>query len=149
MSAASTPAPRANTGPPRYTVFWPLLVFFLGAGAVSIYQVSTLEDELDSVTKAADQLDGKVKHAQFEKAKFFAMARDLVRLAPKDAAAEQIVTQASLRRFQQINPTLMSLDSPMGFSQTDPTAATTNAPPAQVDAPAPAPDTGATNAPAH
>jgi hypothetical protein len=150
MSAASTPAPRANPGPTRYTLFWPVLIFLLGSGAKSVYQVSNLEDDLDSATRAVDQLDARVKHAQYERAKFFAMARDLVRLAPHDAAAEQIVTEANLRRLQQTNPTLMSLDSPIGFTQTDPTAVpSTNAAPVQLDMPAPSSTNSAppTNAP--
>jgi hypothetical protein len=124
MSSASIPPPRASsTSSPRHNYFWPILIFLLGAGSLAFYQVQSLEDQLEEVTQAVDRLDPKVKHAQYEKAKFYAMARDLVRLAPKHPAAQQIVDQTGIRTLQQKFPELMSLDIPSGFTNLAPNAA--------------------------
>jgi hypothetical protein len=115
----------------RHTLFWPVLIFLIGSGTFTIYQVITMEDQLDEVTRAVDQMDAKVKRAQYEKAKFFSIAKDILRLAPKDANAEKIVVDYKLRQLQAAQPVLMALSTPTN-------AVTTNAPPAQL--------AGATNA---
>jgi hypothetical protein len=121
MSSASIPAPRS--GPPsssRHNFFWPILIYLCGAGALAFYQIQSLEDQLDEVTKATDQLDAKVKHADYEKAKFYAMARDLVRLGPKHPGAQQIVDQTGITTLERTQPVLMSLDQPSGFTNVAP-----------------------------
>jgi Flp pilus assembly protein TadG len=129
MSSASIPPPRqrsskgSNSAPrstPRYTFFWPMLILLLGSGTLAFYQVQSLADQLDEVTRAVERLDPTVKHAKYEKAKFYAIARDLVRLAPKDAVAAQIVDQTGLHTLQRTNPALMSLDNPSGFTNIAP-----------------------------
>jgi hypothetical protein len=145
MSSASIPPPRkSSSSSSRHNYFWPILVYFVGAGSLAFYQVQSLEDQLDEVTKAVDRLDPKVKHAQYEKAKFYAMARDLVRLSPKHPAAAAIVDQTGIRTLEQTQPALMSLEIPSGFTniapanpsvfQPTPVSAATNASPT---APAP------------
>jgi TolA-binding protein len=144
MSAASTPVPRST--PPsasRHTLFWPMLILLVGSGTLAIYQVMTLEDQLDEVTRAVDQMDAKVKRAQYEKNKFFTMAKDVLRLAPKDPNAEQIVVDFKLRQLQAAQPVLMDLSTPSA-------PATTNAAPTQPAAAtnsAPVQPSQATNAP--
>jgi hypothetical protein len=122
MSSASIPPPRSGSASStRHNFFWPILIYLLGAGALAFYQVESLEDQLEEVTKAVDRLDPQVKHAQYEKAKFFAMARDLVRMAPKHPAAEQIVEETGIHNLQQKFPEWMSLDLPSGFTNAPPT----------------------------
>jgi hypothetical protein len=99
-----------------------MLIFLLGAGSLAFYQVENLEDQLDEVTKTVDGLDSKVKHAQYEKARFFALARDLVRMAPNHPAAQQIVDETGIPRLQAKFPALMSLDNPSGFTNAAPDA---------------------------
>jgi hypothetical protein len=96
-----------------------------------------LEDQLDEVTRAVDHMDGRVKWAQYEKAKFFSMAKDVLRLAPKDPNAEQIVVDFKIRQLQAALPVLMDLTTPS-------TPATTNAAPDMTNA-APAQPAAATN----
>ena len=110
-----------------------------------MYQVITIEDQLDEVTRAVDQMDSRVKHAEYEKAKFFSIAKDILRLAPKDPNAEQIVVDLKLRKLQAAQPVLMALSAP----SMAPTLATTNAAPARANAAtnsAPAQPSQATNA---
>jgi hypothetical protein len=111
MSAASTPAPRVPTGSSSssrsHTLFWPFFVFLLGFGTFTIYQVMFLEDQLAAVTKAVDQMDSKVKLAQYEKTKFFALSRDVLKLAPKDEAAKQVVDELKLQQLEVAEPTMM------------------------------------------
>jgi hypothetical protein len=102
-----------------------MLVLLLGSGTFAVYQVMVLEDRLDEVTRAVDHMDGQVKHAQYEKAKFFSMAKEVLRLAPKDPNAEQIVVDFKIRQLQAAQPVLMDLTTP-SFP------ATTNAAPAQL-----------------
>lgn len=124
MSSASIPAPRSGSNTPsRHNYFWPILIFLLSAGALAFYQVQSLEDQLEEVTNAADRLDPKVKMAEYEKAKFYAMARDLLRMAPTHPAAEEIVSKTGLRNLQRAQPVLMSLDLPSGFTNAAPTEA--------------------------
>jgi hypothetical protein len=119
MSAASTPAPRSlsssgsnRSSGPRPSLFWPMIIFLIGAGSLAAYQVMSLEDQLDQVTRATDQMDAKVKHAQYEEAKFFALAREILRLAPKDPNAEKVVVEFRLRQLQAAKPALMDLNAP-------------------------------------
>ena len=83
-----------------------------------------MEDQLDEVTRAVDKMDASVKHAQYEKAKFYALAKDVLRLAPKDTNAEQIVVDFKLRQLQAAQPALMDLTTPSA-------PATTNAAPVE------------------
>lgn len=143
MSSASIPAPRS--APPsssRINYFWPILIYLLGAGTLAFYQVQALEDQLSEVTTACDRLDPKVKMAEYQKAKFYAMARDLLRLAPTHPGAAQIVEKTGLRNLQKAQPELMSFNYPVGFTNTAPANA---AKPIQVPSGATG-TTGATNA---
>jgi hypothetical protein len=89
-----------------------MIIFLIGAGSLAAYQVMSLEDQLDQVTRATDQMDAKVKHAQYEEAKFFALAREILRLAPKDPNAEKVVVEFRLRQLQAAKPALMDLNAP-------------------------------------
>jgi TolA-binding protein len=110
-----------------------MLVLLFGLGTLTLYQVMVLEDQLDEVTRAVDKMDGKVKLAQHEKAMFYALARDVLRMAPKDPNAEQIVIAFKLRQLQAAQPALMALANPSAPEGTNavpaqPTAATNSAP---------------------
>jgi len=122
MSSASIPAPSRGSSPSgsRTNYFWPLLIFFFGAGTLAFYQVNSLNLQLAEVTAAADEIDPQVKIAEYQKAKFYAMARDLLRLAPTHPGAEKIVTELNLRKLAAAQPVLMSLDQPSGFTNTAP-----------------------------
>ncbi len=124
MSAASTPAPTRSAPPSRNNYFWPIFIYLMGALVLSFYQVESLEEQLGETTSAVDQLDAKVQVAQYEKAKFYALARDLIRLAPKHPAAETVVKETGLRNLAAKQPVLMSLDLPSGFTNAAPAAAT-------------------------
>ena len=123
MSSASIPAPSrgSSVSTSRTNYFLPLFIFFLGAGTLAFYQVESLNEQLAEVTSAADRLDPQVKLAQYQKAKFYSMARDLLRMAPTHPAAEKLVTQFNLRKLASAQPVLMSLDQPSGFTNTAPT----------------------------
>jgi hypothetical protein len=102
-----------------------MLVFLLGSGTLALYQVAAMEDQLEQVTQAVDKMDGQVKRAQYEKTKFYRIARDVLRLSPKDPTAEQIVVRYKLRQLQNEQPELMASGSPSDLS------GLTNAPPVQ------------------
>ncbi len=134
MSYESKPLPPRTFGPPpgaRYSLFWPVLVFFVGFGAYTFSQIWDLEDQIDSVNGAIDKMTPKIERAGYEKNKFYTLAKDILRLAPQDAMAQQIATELNLDKLRQTDPLLS--DNP---SRTNNTA---NAVP-----PAPAP--GSTNA---
>jgi hypothetical protein len=135
MSSASIPAPArsSGTGPAsRHNYFWPILIYLLGAAILAFYQVQSLEDQLGDFTTAADQLDAKVRMSDYEKAKFYALARDLLRMAPTHPAADKIVTETGIRKLALAQPELMSLSIPSGF---------TNSAPIEVPKPSPAAST--------
>jgi len=135
MSAASTPAPPRSSGSSsasRHTLFLPMLIFLMGFGTFSVYQVMNLEDQLDSVTRAVDQMDAKVKRGQYERAKFYSLVRDVLAVAPKDANAEEIVARFNLRELEPSTATL-SEQSPQtnaaaNFPVESPVTATNGAP---------------------
>ena len=122
------PARKGTSSGSRRSSFLPVLIFLIGSGSFTIYQVLTLEDQLDQVTKAVDSMDAKVQRAEYEKAKFFSMAREVLRLAAKDPNAAQIATDFKLRQLQAAQPVLMALSTPS-------TLAPTNAVPAQATPP--------------
>jgi hypothetical protein len=147
MSAASTPAPRAksptDTRPSgtRHTLFLPVLILILGTGALASYQVLSMEDQLDLMTQTVDKYDGKVKLAQYEKDKFYKMARAVLRLAPKDQNANQVATLFNLRELQKDQPDLMNANDPSDLADA------TNAAPDSALAPTNSIIAPATNAP--
>jgi len=122
MSAASTPAPSRTSSSPssRNNYFWPIFIFLLGAGLLAAYQVESLNEQLAEVTSAADRLDPQVKLAEYQKAKFFAMARDLLRMAPTHPAADELVKRLGIRNLAASQPVLMSLSQPSGFTNAAP-----------------------------
>jgi len=85
--------------PVRYTHFWPTLVFFLGFGAFTFYQITILESQYDQVTRAVDRMDPKVKKSQASKERFYTMTHAILAIAPHDPIAEQIATQFNLRKL--------------------------------------------------
>jgi hypothetical protein len=149
MSSASIPAPR--TPPPgttsRRTFFLPILVLLVGMGLHALYQVSAQEDQLDEITRAIDKIDANVKAAQHDKALFYALARDVMNLAPKDPNAEQIVVDFKIQKLKALQPTLFELAPPPPAPDTptsnvaNPGADTTPAQPTELPSLAP------TNAP--
>jgi hypothetical protein len=132
MSAASTPAPRlpGTSGPRGHSLFWPILIFFIGSGSLALYQVLALEDRLDTVTRAIDQMDTQVKHSQYERTKFLSLAASVIALAPKDPYARQIVSDLGLQRLQATQDSMLdtSLMPSSSSSSTNVVLPTTNAP---------------------
>ncbi|HEX4141859.1 MAG TPA: hypothetical protein VHY09_16035 [Candidatus Methylacidiphilales bacterium] len=122
MSSASTPAPSrgAPASTSRHNYFWPLFIFLLGAFSLAFYQVESLNSQLAEITSAADRLDPQVKLAEYQKAKFYAMARDLLRMAPTHPAAEKLVSDLGVRKLAAAQPMLMSLAQPSGFTNSAP-----------------------------
>jgi len=110
-----------------------MLVLILGFGTFEVYQVMTMEDQLDEVTQAVDQMDGKVKHAQNERAKFYSLAKAVLLLAPQDPNAEQIAIYYKFKELQDAQPELMaqttSPDSGLTNATSAQPAATTNSAP--------------------
>jgi hypothetical protein len=150
MSAASTAAPRDQSSARiRFTAFFPMLIVLLALGTLEVYHVMALEDVLDKATQAGDLMDGQFNWAKYEKAKFEGIAGDLLRLAPKDPNAEQIVAHFKLRQLLGKEPALMSQkpqpESVTNAAPAQPAAATnsatvdrsqaTNAAPSQSPAP--------------
>jgi hypothetical protein len=112
MSSASVPAPRST--PPsasRHSLFWPFFVLLIGIGAQSIYQTMAMEDHLDEVTRALDKMDSQVKLSQHERLKFYALARDVLYLAPTDPIAEKITQKFKLREMRAAQPALFDAPS--------------------------------------
>jgi hypothetical protein len=154
MSAASTPAPRAKSptdskpSTTRHTFFWPIFIYLFGAGSLALYQVMAMEDQWDQLTQTVDKMDDKVKRAQYEKAKFFHVAADVLRLAPRDPNAEQIVVRYKLRQLQVAQPELMGANTPSDVALSNitppPSNPGTNAAPVK---PAPATNTAPSTAP--
>jgi len=102
-----------------------------------------MEEQLDQMTQAVDKYDGRVKLAQYEKDKFYGMARAVLRLAPKDANANEVATLFNLRELQRDKPDLMNANDPSDV------AAITNGPPGQETFPTnapPVPSSFSTNA---
>lgn len=129
MSSASKPVPRSNPGSNRFSLFWPVLILMGGLGSQAFFQTLMLEDQLDKVTRAVDQMDPKVKHAQYEKTKFYSIASHVLRLAPRNPNAEKVVDDLQLRKLQAEQPALMSLNTPSAIPEDLPaTTNTTNAP---------------------
>jgi hypothetical protein len=141
MSAASTPVPRTKSptetrsSTTRHTFFWPIFIYLLGAGSLALYQVLAMEDQYETLTQSVDKMDSQVKRGLYEKSKFFRIAGDVLRLAPRDSNAEQIATHYKLRLLQEKQPELMNANAPSDMAQLNiapQTAADTNAAPLNV-----------------
>ena len=163
MSAASIPVPRSGSSSgsrsgsgsgsgsgssssgssgSRHTLFWPMLVLLFGIGTFAILEVMALEDRWIEIASAIDKMDPQIKRAQYEKNKFYTIAKDVLRLAPRDPAADQVASDAGLKRLQADEPALLDLNTPstpIETSAAPETSAATNS------APVESPDT--TNAP--
>ena len=104
-----------------------MLIFLMGSGALAFYQVKTMDDQLADTTQAIDQMDGKVKRAEYEKSKFFAIARDVLNLAPKDPNVGPIVVDFKLQQLQTEVPELLA-QSASNTAPEQPTAITNSVP---------------------
>jgi hypothetical protein len=109
-----------------------MLILLLGVGTFAVLEVMALEDRWIEVASAIDKMDTQVKRAQYEKNKFYAIARDVLRLAPKDPNAQQVATEFKLQQLQAAEPTLLDLNAPATPAATnaapEPSAATNSAP---------------------
>jgi hypothetical protein len=109
-----------------------MLILLLGMGAHEVYQVMSMEEQLDVTTQNVDRMDPKVKLAQYERSKFYMMASDVLRLAPRDPNADQVATLFGLRQLQADKPELMNANAPSDLPTTsalDESTAATNAAP--------------------
>ncbi len=114
-----------GSGPtaPRHSLFLPMLIFLVGAAALMIYQVMDMEDQLDEMTQATDKLEGPVKRAQYEKNKFFFIAKGVLKLAPTDPNADRVATFFKLRELQVAQPELFKVEAPTALAPTNSTPA--------------------------
>jgi hypothetical protein len=112
---------------PRYTLFWPVMIFLVAFGIFTTYQLMNLGDQLDSVTQATDKIDAKVKRAEYERAKFYTLAYDVLRLAPTDPAARQVATQLDLQQAVT-SETTQEIPLPTSPNAVPPPANTNSAP---------------------
>jgi hypothetical protein len=110
-----------------------MLVLLVGIGTFAVLELMALEDRWIEVATAIDKMDLQVKQAQYEKNKFYAIARDVLRLAPKDPNAAHVATDFKLRELQTEEPALLDLNEPATATQTpaapaEPSTATNSAP---------------------
>jgi hypothetical protein len=132
MSAASTPAPRSSDSRPsssRSSLFLPIFILLLGLGGREVYLVMSMEDQLDRVTQNVDKMDPRVKVAQYERSKFYMMASEVLRLAPKDPNADKVATLFGLRQLQADKPELMNANAPSDLPAVPDTSSEASAPP--------------------
>ena len=126
-----TDSPRPS---PRYNYFWPIQIYLIGALVLSFSEVASLENQLDSLTQTADDLDPAVKRTEFHKARFYVLVRGLLRLAPNHPAAQKIIQDSGLLHLKKDEPFQMSLDHPDSITNLPPvTFETTITPPTPAD----------------
>ncbi len=83
--------------PPRYSSFFPLVIFFIGYLTWSLfqtYQLNTTRVALASQEIASQNL---VKNSEEAQNKLVAMGQDLVQLSATDPAAAQVVNDFQIR----------------------------------------------------
>jgi hypothetical protein len=118
-----------------------MLIFLIGIGTLSLYQVISMEDRYDEAVINMDRLDPQVQKAIYEKTKFYAIARDILRLSDKDPNARQVSLQFKLPQLRDAQPELLSMSTPPAVLNSTPGLAPTTAPgssPSTNAAPAPA-----------
>jgi len=84
----------------RYTSFWPVLILILGSISYSGYEVIALLEQRIAVSQAIEQMDPKIRYAEYEHAKLEALARDILSLASTNKNAAQIVTEYKITRVK-------------------------------------------------
>jgi len=94
----SVPAPSESSENGGNSFFWPILVLIIGTLGSAGYQVVAMEQQLGSMTDAVSQMEPKVKQAQYEKAKLYKLASDVLKLAATDANAKKIVTDYKIEQ---------------------------------------------------
>jgi hypothetical protein len=91
----NTPTPHREG---ETSFFWPILILIIGALVSTTYQIVEMEDQLASITQAVGQMDPKVKQAEYEKAKLYKLASDVLQLSATDPIAKQIVTDYKIEQ---------------------------------------------------
>jgi hypothetical protein len=79
-----------------------MFVLLIGIGTFSVFQVMNLEDQLDTVTGAIDKMDPRVKLAQYNRDKFYALTKDVLNLASRDPNADKIANDFRLRQLESL-----------------------------------------------
>jgi hypothetical protein len=91
-------SPRSESeGKGNDTYFWPILILIIGSVVSTGYQIIVLQDQLNSVTQTVGQMTEKVKQAQYEKAKLYKLAADVLQVSATDPSAKQIVTEYKIQ----------------------------------------------------
>ena len=93
----NTPA-RNDCGEGNTSFFWPILILILGTLVSTTYQIVVMQDQLQSLTQAAGQMEPKVKQAQYAKARLYRLASDVFQLSATDANAKRIVTDYKIEQ---------------------------------------------------
>jgi len=110
MSDSTLDYNRPFVPPPEVgSFFWPILILILGISISAGYQIMVMQDQLNSLTQAVDQMDAKVKRAQYEKTKLYSLANDVLQLAATDPNARQIAVDF---KIQQTPPPPTTESSP-------------------------------------
>lgn len=82
-----------STPPRTYSAFWPLLIFFIGAAAWLVYQISETDNLRRLNNRAVAEILPEGEQALTAKKKLFALVQDLNQLSTKDPAAAQILRE--------------------------------------------------------
>jgi hypothetical protein len=79
-----------------------VLILILGSISYSGYEVIALLEQRIAVSQAIEQMDSKVRYAEYEHAKLEAVAQDILNLASTDKNAAQIVTEYKIARIEPV-----------------------------------------------
>jgi hypothetical protein len=79
-------------------VFWPVLILIIGMFVSTGYQIMAMQEQLASLNQALVQMEPKVKQAQYEKAKLYKLASDILQLAATDPGAKQIAADYKIEQ---------------------------------------------------
>jgi len=94
------PSPEVPEANGNASFFWPILVLIIGMLISAGYQVVAMQQQVDALKQEAEQaqVDTKFKQAQYQKAKLYKLASDVLQLAPTDPNAKQIVTDYKIEQ---------------------------------------------------
>jgi hypothetical protein len=81
-----------------FSFFVAIAGLILSSITYSIYQIMDSKEQLTELARSVNRLDPQVEQARYEKEKLYGLATDILRLAPTDTNAAQIVAQYKIRQ---------------------------------------------------
>jgi hypothetical protein len=96
----NTDPARASATADTAALTWAVLILIVGSIAFSISQLIDSDRQLADLSRSLERIHPQLQSAEYQEFKLHALATDVLRLAPADPVAEQLVVRYKIRSLR-------------------------------------------------